>query len=121
MAHHAVHLSQQNRKPLPQSPRIGPEMHENPRSAMREAQQRLLSSQLQKKSHVDARVAELFHLLEENSRLRDELAYLQQLEDAKQELMENVRSVTAQLQMAVLDYQAEQGRLSKEFIDKTQF
>lgn len=121
MAHHSIHPSQHNRKPLPQSPRIAPEMHENLSSAMREAQQRLLALQQQKKSHLDARVAKLLHLLEENSRLRDELAHFHQLQNAKQKLIDDVCSVNAQLQKVVLDYQAEHSRLIQEFIDKTQF
>lgn len=63
---------------------------------------------------------ELFQLLDENSRLREELVYIHKLQSANRKLMEEVCAITGHLQKAVLDYRAKQDRLDKEFVQNTQ-
>jgi hypothetical protein len=122
MAHQDNRLSTPNLKPLPPSPETAQQMRQNGQSgAIRGAKRRLQALQQQGTSHLDARVAELFQLLEENSRLRDELAYIHQLQSANRKLLQDVCSISVRLRSAVLDYRAEQDRLDKEFIQRTQF
>jgi hypothetical protein len=71
--------------------------------------------------HFDERTAELFALLEMNSKLREELAYVHELQSANRKLMDDICSHTILFRRAVLDYRAEQERLDKEFTERTQF
>jgi hypothetical protein len=72
-------------------------------------------------SPLDARAPEIFLLLEENARLRDEVVHLHQALNAAKRLEEDTCTISKRLRKIVMDYRVDLNNLSKEFIQKTQF
>jgi hypothetical protein len=94
--------------------------HLSATSVENEHEETEISQRQLKSSKLEARVAKLKLLEDQNILLREQLSYVHKLESANRKLLEEVRVVSAKLQKAVLDFRKEQVILDSEFLQAAQ-